>query len=77
MANDVLDDLPTDSREYLVEEIQRRLSIEPGPAEDIIRASEPFWNAMEDAGGLVESWGGGEFIVLLPRVLEFIRSNGA
>jgi hypothetical protein len=76
MSGDVLNDLPSESRDYVVEEIQRRLDIDRGAAEQIVRASEPFWNAMEDAGGLVDSWGGGEFIMLLPRVLEFIRSSG-
>ncbi len=43
-------------------------------AEDLVRASEPLWDAMERAGGLVDSWGGGEFCSVFPRPLGFIGS---
>jgi hypothetical protein len=32
-------------------------------------------DAMERAGGLVDSWGGGEFCHIFPRVLAFIQSG--
>lgn len=35
----------------------------------------PFWDAMERAGGLVDSWGGGEFCYVLPRVLSFVQTT--
>lgn len=44
-------------------------------AEEIVRSAEPLWDAMEDAGRLVDNWGGGEFVGVLPRVLELIRSG--
>ena len=42
-------------------------------AEAIVRASEPLWNAMEEAGGLVDSWGGGEFCHLFPKMCSAIK----
>lgn len=76
MTHDVLDDMPAESRDYLVGQIEQQLGIGRDAAEEIIRSSEPFWNAMENAGGLVDSWGGGEFVVVLPKLLEFIGSQG-
>jgi hypothetical protein len=72
---DVLDEMPQESRAYLVGALQMLLEVDVERAEDIVRSAEPFWNAMERAGGLVDSWAGGEFTVILPRVLEFIRSR--
>lgn len=72
---DVLDEMPQESRAHLVSALQALLEVDVECAEDIVRSSEPLWNAMERAGGLVDSWGGGEFTVILPRVLEFIRSG--
>jgi hypothetical protein len=50
------------------------LGVDAETAEDLIRAAEPLWDAMERAGGLVDSWGGGEFCTVFPRVLTFIRT---
>lgn len=75
MEPDVLDQMPPESRNWVVTQVQGSLGIPQDAAEAIVRAAEPFWNAMEDAGGLVDSWGGGEFCGLLPRVLEFIKSG--
>lgn len=72
---DVLDEMPRESRAHLVNTLQTLLEVDVECAEDIVQSSEPLWNAMERAGGLVDSWGGGEFTVILPRVLEFIRSG--
>jgi hypothetical protein len=47
---------------------------EAATAENLVRSAEPLWDAMERAGGLVDSWGGGEFCHIFPRVLAFIRS---
>jgi hypothetical protein len=41
----------------------------------LVRSAESLWDAMERAGGLVDSWGGGEFCHIFPRVLAFIRSG--
>jgi hypothetical protein len=41
----------------------------------LVRPAEPLWDAMERAGGLVDSWGGGEFCHIFPRVLAFIQSG--
>ena len=43
-------------------------------AEAIVRASVPLWEAMEEAGGLVDTWGGGEFCYLFPKMCAVIRS---
>ncbi len=51
------------------------LDVEAATAEDLVRSAEPLWDAMERAGGLVDSWGGGEFCHIFPRVLAFIRSG--
>jgi hypothetical protein len=72
---DVLDEMPQESLAHLVSALRTLLEVDVECAEDIVRSSEPLWNAMERAGGLVDSWGGGEFTVILPRVLEFIRSG--
>lgn len=76
MQRDPLDDLPADSRTEVVAAVRSALGVEHGAAEDLLRAAEPLWDAMERAGGLVDSSGGNEFCVLFPRVLSFIR-NGA
>jgi hypothetical protein len=75
MDRDPLEDMPQDSRREVVAEVRALLDVDQASAEDIIRSTEPFWEAMERAGGLVDSWGGGEFCVVLPRVLAFIRDG--
>lgn len=75
MDPDPLDDLPPDSRRGVVEQVCDILDVDVAIAEDIVRSSEPFWDAMERAGGLVDTWGGGEFCDVLPRVLSFIRDE--
>lgn len=76
MDRDPLDDLPTESRSFLIAEVGKTLDVDASTAEDLLRSAEPLWDAMERAGGLVDSWGGGEFSHVFPRVLAFIR-NGA
>lgn len=71
---DVLDGLPDDSRVELVAALRAALDVDDDAAEAILRASEPFWNALEDVGGLVDSWGGGEFCQLFPRMCAVIKS---
>jgi hypothetical protein len=71
---DVLDDLPPSSRRELIAALQVALSVTTEAAEAILRSSEPLWNALEDAGGLVDSWGGGEFCDLFPKMCAVIRS---
>jgi hypothetical protein len=63
---DPLDELPLDSRREVVAAVGAALGVDTDKAEAIVRASEPLWNAMENAGGLVDSWGGGEFCYLFP-----------
>ena len=75
MDRDSLADLPADSRREIVEEVCAVLDVEAATAEDLVRSAEPLWDAMERAGGLVDSWGGGEFCRVFPRVLAFIRSG--
>jgi hypothetical protein len=72
---DSLADLPADSRREIVAEVCAVLDVEATTAEDLVRSAEPLWDAMERAGGLVDSWGGGEFCHIFPRVLAFIRSG--
>jgi hypothetical protein len=74
MEPDPLSALPDESRSYLVDELRSGLGVDAEMAEDLIRAAEPLWDAMERAGGLVDSWGGGEFCNVFPRVLTFIRT---
>ncbi|MFV2104824.1 hypothetical protein [Micromonospora sp. LOL_024] len=64
--------VPTESRAEPTAAARAAIDIDPAAAEDIIRSTEPFWDAMERAGGLVDSWGGGEFSYVPPRVLSFI-----
>ena len=75
MNHDPMDDLPEDSRREVVAAVRTALDVDLASAEDIVRSTEPFWDAMERAGGLVDSWGGGEFCTVLPRVLAFIRDG--
>lgn len=72
---DSLDDLPPDSRSEIVAAVRELLDVTVEAAEDLIRAAEPLWDAMERAGGLVDSWGGGEFSFVFPKTLEFIRAT--
>ena len=53
--------------------LQANLEVTPGATEDILRCSEPFWDALEDAGGLVDSWGGGEFCMLFDQICLLLR----
>lgn len=73
LAMDVLDDLPPASREELLGMLRVTLEVTPEAAENILRCSEPFWNALEDAGGLVDSWGGGEFCMLFEQICALLR----
>lgn len=70
---DVLDDLPAASRSEVVAAVRaawpRDLSV--AEAESVLRASEVFWNELEDRGG-VDSWGGWEFCRVFPLVLALI-----
>jgi hypothetical protein len=74
MVRDPLDDLPAESRAEVVAEIRGLLNVDEATAEDLVRCAEPLWEAMERAGGLVDSWGGGEFCGVFPQALRFIRS---
>lgn len=75
MDRDSLADLPAETRREIVAEVSAVLDVEATTAEDLVRSAEPLWDAMERAGGLVDSWGGGEFCHIFPRVLAFIRSG--
>jgi hypothetical protein len=70
-----LDDLPADSRRVIIAEVCAVLDVEAATAEDLVLSAGHLWDAMERAGGLVDSWGGGEFCHIFPRVLAFIRSD--
>lgn len=72
---DPLDDLPSESRREVVTAVAATLHVSAEDAEAIVRASQPLWDAMEDAGGLVDSWGGGEFCHLFPQMLTVIGSD--
>ncbi len=74
---DSLADLPAGTRREIVAKVRAVLDVEAATAEDLVRSAEPLWDAMERAGGLVDSWGGGEFCHIFPRVLAFIRSGAA
>lgn len=75
MGRDSLADLPAETRREIVAEVCAVLDVESATAEDLVRSAEPLWDAMERAGGLVDSWGGGEFSYVFPRVLAFIQSG--
>jgi hypothetical protein len=70
-------ELPAGTRREIVAAVRAVLDVDPATAEDLVRSAEPLWNAMERAGGLVDSWGGGEFSYVFPRVLAFIRRGAA
>jgi hypothetical protein len=74
---DPLADLPADTRREIVAEVCAVLNVEAATAEDLVRSAEPLWDAMERAGGLVDSWGGSEFCYVFPRLLTFIQSGTA
>ena len=77
MDRDSLAHLPADSRREIVAAVCAVLDVEAATAEDLVRSAEPSWDAMERAGGLVDSWGGSEFCHIFPRVLAFIRWGAA
>jgi hypothetical protein len=70
---DPLDDLP-ESRTEVVAAVSAAWHVDAAAAEDILRASEPFWNVLEEHGG-VDAWGGGEFCSLFPQALTLIRQQ--
>jgi hypothetical protein len=70
---DPLNDLPPESRHEVVAAVQAALRVGVEDAEAILRASEPLWNALEEAGALVDTWGGSEFRYLFPKMCEVIR----
>ncbi len=72
---DPLNDLPAESRQEVIAAVQAALGVTKEDAELILRASEPLWEAMEQVGGLVDSWGGGEFCYLFPKMCSVIRST--
>ena len=72
---DSLGDLPPGSRSEIVAAVRDVLGVDVASAEDLVRSAEPLWDAMERAGGLVDSWGGGEFCGIFPRVLAYIRAG--
>ncbi|WP_204913299.1 hypothetical protein [Microlunatus spumicola] len=69
---DVLDELPPASRSELILMLRTTLQVTSQSAENILRSSEPFWNALEDAGGPVDSWGGGEFCTLFEQICALL-----
>jgi hypothetical protein len=75
MDRDSLDDMPAASRREIIAAVCAVLEVDAATAEALVRSAEPLWDAMERAGGLVDSWGGGEFCHRFPRVLAFIRSR--
>jgi hypothetical protein len=72
---DPLNDLPAESRQEVVAAVQAALRVDKADAEQIVRASEPLWEALEQVGGLVDSWGGGEFCYLFPKMCAVIQSG--
>jgi hypothetical protein len=74
VIEDPLEEMPPESRTELVAAVRAELEVDGETAEDLIRSAEPLWNAMERAGGMVDSWGGGEFCAVFPGLLSFIRS---
>lgn len=71
---DPLEDLPPESRAEVVAAVQAAWHVDAASAEDILRASEPFWNTLEDQGG-VDAWGGSEFCHVFPQALALIRQQ--
>jgi len=69
---DPLDDLPPESRAEVIAAVCGAWEVDVAGAETILRASEPFWNILEDNGG-VDAWGGAEFRHVFPDALAFIR----
>ena len=71
---DPLDDLPPESRTEVIAAVRAAWDVDVAAAEDILRASEPFWTELEAHGG-VDSWGGGEFCRVFPEALALIRQR--
>lgn len=69
-----LRDVPPESRREVVAAVAAALGIGANAAETIVEASEPLWDAMEEVGGLVDSWGGGEFCGIFPRMVAVVRA---
>lgn len=67
--------MPAASRREVIVAVRGVLDVNAATAEDLVRSAEPLWDAMERAGGLVDSWGGGEFCHRFPRILAFIQSH--
>jgi len=69
---DPLAALPPASRNEVTAAVQAAWGVDVNGAEEILRASEALWHALEAHGG-VDSWGGGEFCGVFPEALAFIR----
>ena len=71
---DPLDDLPPETQTEVVAAVCAAWQVDAASAEDILRASEPFWNTLESHGG-VDGWGGGDVCSLFPQSLALIRQQ--
>jgi hypothetical protein len=60
MDRDPLEDMPEGSRHEVVSQVRGLLDVDQGIAEQIVRSTEPIWDGMERASGLVDTWGGVE-----------------
>ena len=72
---DPLDDLPPESRIEVSSAVAAVLGVSQEDAEAIVRSSEPLWDALENVGGLVDSWGGREFCQLFPKMCAVLKST--
>jgi hypothetical protein len=72
---DSLADLPADSRREIVAEVCAALDVEAATAENLVRSAEPLWDAMERAGGLVDSWGGDKNLAVDRRVVPHLPAR--
>jgi len=59
-------DLPADSRREIIADVCAVLDVEAATAEDLVRSAEPFWDAMERAGGPRRLSGRGRVLPHLP-----------
>ena len=73
---DPLDQLPPESRAEVTSAVAAALGVNTQDAEAIVRASEPLWDAMEEVGALVDSWGGGQFCYLFPKMCGALTTTG-
>jgi hypothetical protein len=73
--SDPLKDMSEAALAELVADVRSALPVSESDAVAIVRAAAPLWDVLEDAGGLVDSFGGSDFCTAFPQMLAVLASR--